>query len=59
MKKSEMKEPAKEVKKKSIPSKEYVLIRDVKVGKVLRKKGEKIKLTEKGRKFFKQNKYIK
>ena len=46
------------VKKKS-PTKKYILIKDVRIRKVLRKIGEKVDLTEEGRKHFKLNFYIK
>jgi len=49
-----------EIKVKSkLPTKKYILIKDVRIRKVLRKKGEKVDLTEEGRKHFKRNYYIK
>lgn len=37
----------------------YELIRDVKIGDKLHKKGEKVELTDKGAEFFKSKYYIK
>lgn len=46
-------------KKPKFETKLYTLIKDVTVGDVLKKKGQKVKLTEKGRVYFKSQFYIK
>lgn len=46
------------VPKKKIETKTYVLKMDVKIGEELKKKGEKISLTEEGKNFFLTKKYI-
>lgn len=46
------------VPKKKIETKTHVLKMNVMIGDNLKKKGEKISLTEEGRKFFLSKKYI-
>jgi hypothetical protein len=41
--------------KSKLPTKKYPLIKDVRIRGVLKKIGEKVDLTEKGREHFKQN----
>ena len=45
-------------KKSKLPTEKHILIRDVTIRKVLRKKGEKVDLTEEGRKYFQSQFYI-
>lgn len=51
-------ETKKTEKKSKLPTKRYILIRDVIIRKVLRKKGYKVDLTEEGRQYFQSKFYI-
>lgn len=50
-------ETLKKVKSK-LPTKKYPLIKAVRIRGILKKKGDKVDLTENGRKYFKQKFYI-
>lgn len=62
---SKNKKEEKEVKeykapvKPRIPTKRYVLVKDVSIGGEVFKKGSSIALTEKGKQYFKQQNFIK
>ena len=60
MDKQEKKEVVKKprIKKPKLVEKDFILIKDVSIGGKIRKKGKKVKLTEKGRKSFKKLNYI-
>ncbi|MCB0463962.1 MAG: hypothetical protein KDC81_14780 [Flavobacteriaceae bacterium] len=51
-------ETVKPIVKKKLPTKDYTLKVKVKVSGVLKKKGEKISLTEQGYRFFRSKNYV-
>jgi hypothetical protein len=56
--KKKVKKPVVRKISKSPKRESYTLLRDVKVGGILKKKGEKIKLTREGWKFFLSKKIV-